>query len=249
MNPRVTVIIPCHNYGHFLPDAAGSVFRQRFQEWECLIVDDASTDETPAIADAWAEQDKRFGWIRLHERQGLCGANNAAVEELKRQEKYFRAASDYLLFLYADDLLYPCALEALVSALDTHPAYPAAAGYSTRTHFGEERESDGWPLYYSPTQVDIHFEQIVNRCPICTPGQVLIRRDAFEAVGGFDERLECAEDWDLWLRLSRIHPLLLVQSVVHEWRMGIHNTSENRTVMDRDEAAVRSRIPSYREGR
>jgi len=92
---RVSVVVPTHNYAHFLPVALDSVLAQTYRDWECIIVDDGSTDDTAAVADVYVRRDPRFRYIHQANR-GLAGARNTGVRN---------ARGDGIQFLDADDRL------------------------------------------------------------------------------------------------------------------------------------------------
>ena len=109
--PKVSVVVPAFNAGRFLPETLKSVLRQTYPHWECLVVDDGSTDDTAAVARAACESDPRF---RYHfQRNRFCaGARNAGLG---------LATGEYVQFLDADDLILEEKLEAQVAILETHP--------------------------------------------------------------------------------------------------------------------------------
>lgn len=95
MNTLVSIIIPCYNQAHYLPDALESVLAQKYPEWECIIVNDGSRDQTEAVAIEWVAGDKRFTYI-LKENGGLSSTRNRGLQA---------ATGRYIQFLDADDVI------------------------------------------------------------------------------------------------------------------------------------------------
>jgi glycosyltransferase involved in cell wall biosynthesis len=185
MNPvEVSIIIPCYNYARFLPDAVRSVVAQTFQSWEIIIVDDGSNDDTIDIARRLMAQypDRR---IRLFHQpnQGLAATRNTGASY---------AAGEYVLFLDADDMLAPTLLERTTAVLREHPAVGFV--YTGMRLFG--RDEHDWPsVAYNRRILALEDYVLVHS---------LVRRSAWEQVGGFDtvHFPDSFEDWDFWLRLG-----------------------------------------------
>src|SRR5690606_31186137 len=117
--PAVTVIVTCHNLARYLPDCLRSVQAQTLADWERLIVDDASLDDTPAIAREVAAADRRFRYLPTPHNLNLSGARNYGFKQ---------ATGRYILHLDADDMLTPQALATLSAALDRDPGLHIAYG-------------------------------------------------------------------------------------------------------------------------
>ncbi|MBK6342155.1 MAG: glycosyltransferase family 2 protein [Flavobacteriales bacterium] len=110
--PAVSVIIAARDYGEHLPTALASVSAQTLQDWECIIVDDASSDGTPRIAAEAVAKDKRFRSIRFDANVGVSAARNRGIAE---------AQGRYVQFLDADDAIAPEKLARQAAFLDAHP--------------------------------------------------------------------------------------------------------------------------------
>lgn len=184
--PIVSIIIPCYNHAHYLPDALNSVLAQTYTDWEAIIVDDGSTDNTGAIAAQFT--DPRIHYIYQANR-GLSGARNTGIHAARGQ---------YLAFLDADDAWEPIFLERCVNVLSEQP--PNIAGVYTRNRF---MDPHGTVLLRVGGQL-VPPEQFPGRLwgggffPVHS---VLVRADCVREAGMFDETLTSVEDWDLWLRI------------------------------------------------
>lgn len=179
---RVSVVIPCYNMANYLPDAVVSVVAQTYPGWEMVIVDDGSTDDTPAMIESLQKKypTRRIRSVR-QENAGLPAARNAGIRV---------ATGEFVLPLDADDVLLPDALKRLLAVLDEHPeigiAYPdyIKLGLEAGTVFAIPTEE-----YYDP-------QRALNGLPYCS----LYRHTVWEQVGGYDVEMRGAiEDWEFWL--------------------------------------------------
>jgi hypothetical protein len=179
--PRVTVVITCFNYGRYLPESIGSVLAQTFTDFELLVVDDGSTDDSVAIAQRLAAEDPRVTVI---------AQENAGQPAIPRNLAVDRAQGKYIVCLDADDRLDPGMLAACVAVLDADPQ--VALAYPRTITFGDAQEV----LPLLPWSV----EQLArcNFLPCCT----MFRRAAWEAAGGYNTNVRGYEDWDLWVGIA-----------------------------------------------
>ena len=179
MTPRVSVLMPCFNQGAFIHEAIESVLGQTLPDAEILVVDDGSTDaDTVARLDAL--QTPRTTVLRTPNR-GLPAARNLAARH---------ARADVFCALDADDRLAPVWFERGLTILDRQPELAFVSHWLQA--FGDE----SWT--WTPTSCELPALLARNT----VNGAALVRREAFEAVGGYDETM-CSgcEDWDFWLRL------------------------------------------------
>ena len=164
--PAISVVIPAYNAGRFISEAIDSVRAQTITQWECVIVDDGSTDDTPGRLAAY--RDPRIHSIR-QENSGECAARTKGVS-LTRAPK--------IVFLDADDRLYPDTLARYVRFLDDHSAVGVA--YGERTLINEEGHRLGFgcrALLNKRPQGDV-LESILRRPFLSTPSQACLRREA-----------------------------------------------------------------------
>ncbi len=226
----VSLVIATFNHARFLGEALDSALAQTLEGVEVVVVDDGSTDDTPAVLASYAG---RIQVIRQPNR-GLAAARNAGLAA---------ARGTYVGFLDADDVLMPTKLAEQVALLEGAPTVgwtycdalieTIATGTEMRAseRFGYgARMLDGWL-----------FPELIhgNFIPAIAP---LVRRTVLDAAGGFDDRLTTLEDWDLWLRLSliaeaRYRPAVLVRYRVHPGGM-----SEDRSRMDRNRFRVLDKL-------
>lgn len=181
---RVSVVIPCYNQARFLPEAVASVVAQTFTDWEIIIVDDGSPDDTAAVAQRLiaAYPDRRIRLIR-QENRGLAEARNAGIR---------MARAPYILPLDADDMIEPEMLALTVAALDTHP--DVGFVYTDVRRFGAENNI----LHTLPYSLErLRFENMMMPA-------TLFRREAWEQVGGFHafSPVQGYEDREFWVSLA-----------------------------------------------
>lgn len=183
---QVSVIIPTYNRADMIGDAIRSVLDQTYGNWELIVVDDGSTDDTRAVVAGF--NDPRTHYV-FQQNRGLPAARNTGI----------RAAQGiYIAFLDSDDCFLPQKLAWQVAALDAEPDTGlVASGYiETDAMLQPLREVASWHAH-----PELSTPQWLQTCPFIS-SSVLVRRAWLERVGLFDEDMRYIEDWDLWLRLA-----------------------------------------------
>jgi glycosyltransferase involved in cell wall biosynthesis len=194
---RISVIIPCHNGEAFLKQALESVLAQTFPAAEIVLVDDGSTDGTPAVGRGYAERYPNVIRYIRQEKSGVSTARNTAVRE---------ARHEWIAFLDADDWWKPEKLARQVAVIEAAvlESQPPPDLLYTPLHIfypdGSSEEMQG----LSPDRMwpELRYGNLI------TPSSVLLRRRLFLEAGGFDLRIHGSEDWELWVRLildQKIH--------------------------------------------
>ena len=190
--------MPTYNYAQFIGEAIDSLKAQTYSNWECLVVDDGSTDATAEVMTRIANEDTRVKYFRQqNQRQGA--AKNLGLQHAKGK---------YVQFLDADDRIEPRKLEQQVKYLETHGEVDIVYGgvrYFTASGVDENRHSvDDDNLPWMPQTSGQGREMIAGL--LCQNNLVinaaLVRRSVIDDVGTFDARLPPAEDWDYWLRCA-----------------------------------------------
>lgn len=197
-NPLVSIIVPAYNCAHFLPEALDSILAQQYPNIEVIVVDDGSSDGSAEIAEAYGSPVK----VIRQKNQGPAAARNRGVRESR---------GEYLAFLDGDDVWLPGKLLAQLEYFASHKEVGIVYGNFKRWRMNEAGD-------YPPKEAFITSEQnggIVDResgwiyhqllldSIICIITAV-IPRSLFETLGGFDESLRVGEDYDFWLRASRL---------------------------------------------
>ena len=182
--PKIAVIIPAYNQSQYLGQAIQSVLEQTFQDWEAIVVDDGSSDETRSVALSYP--DARLHYV-YQENRGLSAARNTGIRN---------TTAPYLSFLDSDDMFLPEKLAILLDALEAKPAVGLVAGQAIPI---DEHGKQVGKIMDTPIPQD--SEQLLLGNPLHV-GSVLLRRNWQEKAGLFDESLRSYEDWDMWLRLG-----------------------------------------------
>ena len=214
MPKSVSVVIPSYNYGRFIGDAIRSVLDQTLPPSEIIVVDDGSTDQTPAVVETFGDAVR---YIR-QDNAGVCAARNRGVDE---------SVSELVSFLDADDTWEPTNLEKQVARFEidqeiglVHCAmreFDSETGETTRFYMdgAEEGVADSLLLWEGPTIVG-------------PGGAVTVSRKAFDRVGGFDTRMKVGEDWDFCYRVARLFKIGFVAEPLVNYRK--HNAAAHRNV-------------------
>lgn len=177
---KVSVVIPSYNYGRFLQEAVESVLDQTFQDFEIIIVNDGSTDDTVAVAERLIAEHPRH-------RIRLISQENSGQPAVPRNLGISEAEGRYILPLDPDDKLAPTFLEKAVSILDTEPMTGVA--FCHLQHFGDRH--DIWNC--GPFRLDVLAQD--NVLSYCS----LYRKEVWQQVGGYPLNVKGHEDWDFWI--------------------------------------------------
>lgn len=197
--PLVSVIIPCYRQAGFLPQAVGSVLAQTCPDWECLIINDGSPDNTRTVAEPFLT-DTRIRYLE-HSNRGVSFTRNRGIDESRGR---------YIQFLDADDLITPMKLESQTTALRGVPELAVAyCDYRYCTPDGVVMEDHPW--YRSPRMQDGHeLEDLASRWEIDLSTAIhgyLFDARIFRDHGiRFDEMLPANEDWDCWMQVFALRP-------------------------------------------
>jgi glycosyltransferase involved in cell wall biosynthesis len=218
---EVSVIIPTYNSARYLADAVDSVLAQTFKDFEVLVIDDGSTDETESLMRRYAPPVR---YIR-QANQGVAAARNLGIENSNGR---------YVAFLDADDTWFANKLERQISALEQHSEYRLC--YSRFTTVTRDLKP------FPAKRIDPRgraLEDLLLRGnlvgSICT---VLCERSLFEAAGAFDGALSQCADWDMWVRLACLTEFLYLDEPLVTYRKHDSNMSSNVALLEHDSLRV-----------
>jgi glycosyltransferase involved in cell wall biosynthesis len=189
--PSVSVVIPCYNYGRYLPECVATVLGQEGVAVDVMIIDDASTDDSAAVARSLAAGDERVRVI-VHERN----AGHIATYN----EGLAAAQGTYVVLLSADDLLTTGSLARAAALLEARPDVGMVFGFSrlmTDTPPPARTKVRSWSVWSGPEWVELACRHVSN--PILTP-EVVMRTSLMRELVGYDPRLPHAADYLLWIR-------------------------------------------------
>lgn len=200
-SPLVSVLMTVYNREKYVGAAIESVLSQTYQNWELIITDDQSKDNSVSIAKSYADKDPRIHlYINKHNLGDYPNRNKAAS----------LAKGKYLKYLDSDDLMYPWALQCLVSMMESHP--DAKWGL-----LADNDNNRPYPYILSPKEAYHHhyFKSLLfHKAPLSS----IISKESFDAVGGFTGKQHLG-DYELWHILGRKYPVLLMPEGMAWWRM------------------------------
>jgi len=180
MNPDISIIVPCYNLQAYLDECLLSVLDQSYKNWECIIVNDGSTDNSELLAMEWVKKDDRFKYTGL-KNSGVSCARNMGIAIAK---------GTYILPLDGDDKISADYVSAALAAFENNPGISLV--YCEAEFFGQKTGKWDLPDY-------TYRELFCDNMIFCS---AVFRRADWERINGYDESIPgWYEDWDFWLRL------------------------------------------------
>jgi glycosyltransferase involved in cell wall biosynthesis len=212
--PRVSVIIPSYNHAHYVQDAIQSVLNQDYDDYEIIVIDDGSKDNTREVVARFGEK-IRYIW---QENKGLPGARNTGIKA---------ANGDLIALLDSDDTWLPGFLSATVARLEGDPRLGAV---HTGFYFVDEH-GQRLPQVSTETVPDDQMYDRLLDGEFFVPAAVVTRRECFDRVGLFDEAFRGSEDWDIWLRVARAYRFAGIPTPLVNYRMHSSNMTKDPEYM------------------
>ncbi len=191
--PLVSIIIPTFNRRKMLDEAIKSVMTQTIANWELIVVDDASIDETGRVVEYWMENDQRVCYEKNNVSIGGSGARNIGIRKAK---------GEFIAFLDDDDMWLPTKLEKQLDLFKKKPESVAASCWFTVNYFFGMRVIK---TVDNPTLQQILSDNVLGTASVC-----MARKSVVKKVNGFSENLPSAQDWDFWVKLRRHGPVATV---------------------------------------
>ena len=220
--PEVSIVVPAHNAGRTLAQTLASVIAQTVVDYEVIVVDDGSTDDTAQVAGQ--AQDSRVTVVSTAN-GGVARARNHGIA---------RATGSFVAFLDADDLWRPTKLADQLQRLAADPGAGVCVTAATRI---DDRSREIGLMGLEDTR-DTCTALLLRSMVAGCISSGLVRRSLLEAVGGFDPAFSQCADWDLWLRLSRETRFSLLDEDLVLYRTHAGNMSDNISLLERDSFAV-----------
>lgn len=212
---QASIIIPTYNRANVIENSIRSVLNQSYTEYELLVVDDGSTDDTESVIESF--QDERIRYIKLPENKGVAAARNEGI----RQAKY-----DYIAFQDSDDYWKENKLEKQMAFLTKHPEIALLyCPYECKKADGSAIIVPNDSIPMSEKQGNI-YEYMLRRNTIGTPS-VLLRKECLENSGIFNENLTCLEDWEFFLRISKNYEVAFQNEVLVYVNLSSDGVSHN----------------------
>lgn len=220
--PRLAIVTACYQHAHYLAECMASVRAQTCPAWEHVVVIDGATDQSEAVARAEAAKDARVTVLVHPENRGLAAAHNTGVRA---------TSAPWLLKVDADDTIAPAYVERILAVAEGPEPRPNVVFSWARVFDGPGR-----PFVYRYPR--FNPAGMIERLMI--PGPAAYRRELWEGVGGQDESLRGAEDWDFWIRAE-----LAVGLRVHQIPAPLWNYRDH--VGPRVSREAVKRLPEYQE--
>jgi len=214
--PLVSVIIPTYNRGWILKEAIDSVLAQDFKDYELIVVDDGSNDNTREILNTYGEQEII---VFRQANKGVSAARNRGIAE---------AGGQLVAFLDSDDLWLPRKLSRQVDFFNLNP--DAVINQTEEIWIRNGVRVNPKNRHRKPS--GMIFERSLGLC-LVSPSAVMIRKTLFDVVGAFDENLPACEDYDLWLRISCRYPVDFIDTPLIIKRGGHQDQLSKAAGLDR----------------
>ena len=241
--PEVSVIIPCYNQADYLTQSLNSVRQQTIADWECIVINDGSTDETRSIALSLATDDPR---VRLFEQQnrGLAAARNRGLDEVR---------GSFIQFLDADDWIAPTKFEQQLAALKTTAELSLSYCHYDR-HVEDPNRQTPYVERFSPSiNENSALQDLASRWEneLSIPAHCFLFDARFFSQRGirFDETLGNHEDWDCWMQILALRPKVFTvpeSLATYRFRAGSMST-DLRSMRSGFLKAVRKQKKAFRD--
>lgn len=205
--PTVSIIIPTYNRAHLVGRAIQSVLNQTYKDFELIIVDDGSTDNTEDITKEFQKKNERINYIRHEKNKGGSAARNTGIKV---------ARGEYIAFLDSDDEWLPTKLEKQTSYFNK---CPNSVGAIYCLSYSQD-DSSGYTKKSSPSNMkhgNIYKFLLNGWCPSAT-SSIILKAQVFEKSGVFDESLPSFQDYDLWIRVAQYYEFEFIEDhlvVIH----------------------------------
>ena len=210
--PKVTVLMPVHNGEKYLYEAIRSIQNQTFKNWEILIVDDKSSDNTVMIVHQFQKYDKRIRMIHNEQNLKIARTLNRGIGEAK---------GVYIARMDDDDISMPTRLEKEVAILDHYPNVAVVGSW--QQHFG----TSDW-VHQPPEKPAEMKATLLFACDVCH-STIMFKKDIFENNNFYYNPEFLSEDYELWTRVSKKYDFYTIQEILGEYRLNGENITAGKT--------------------
>nr|WP_314897221.1 glycosyltransferase family A protein [uncultured Flavobacterium sp.] len=215
--PKVSIIVPCYNQAQYLDEALQSLYDQTYTNWECIIVNDGSPDNTEEIVQKWEAKDSRFTYL-YKENGGVSSARNLGIENAKGK---------FIVTLDADDKYEASFIEKALTVLVNNTEIGIVSSWGM--YFTNEKQLQ---VFKSTAQsvTDFLFHNGVNM------GSSLFRKECWVSAGGYDEDPRNGyEDWEFYLRVCALGwEVHIIEEVLFFYRQHVVSRSTGMNLMDKE---------------
>lgn len=189
MNVKVSIIVPTYNRSELFPITLKSIENQRYKNWECIVVDDFSTDQTELIMESWTKRDNRFISIKNKRSKGAPGARNTGLQH---------ASGKYIVFFDSDDIMYPDYIGSKVYFLEAHPNVDVVTSFS---HLIDDHDKIIGTFCFT-TEGNI-FKELLQEKTYVDTNSAMLRANKAKEFGSWDEELPAYQELDYHLNLAK----------------------------------------------
>ncbi len=203
--PKVSVIIPTFNRAQFIRRTIDSVLNQTYRDYEIIIIDDGSTDNTKEVVESYGDKVRYYRQAN----NGVATARNTGIA---------KADGEYIAFLDSDDIFLTENLETKISFFESHPnEYWVYSDWQYVDEKGNLLQHGSQKYNYSHRQLNGSiFNELIYHRNFISPCTVVLKKSVFDKIGCFDPQIPSQEEYDLWLRISLKYPAnYLDQSLVY----------------------------------
>ena len=213
--PRFSIVIPAYNAASFIEKTLDSIRLQTCSDYEIIVVDDGSEDDTATVVDEWLQRYKQIGRCIRQENKKIAGARNAGMRV---------AIGEFIALLDHDDIWYPEKLATVDATFQKHPDALLVAHHMNVS-------KNGRVLYMARKgpSVERMYESMLFKGSAVTPSGAVVRRDKALEIGGFRENPEfnTVEDYDFWMRLSQVGRFYFIDQALAEYSL-VENSASSR---------------------
>lgn len=230
----ISIIIPTYNRGGIIDNTLDSIKTQSYKEWECIIVDDHSSDDTRDVVGMYVKQDRRFKYLINERKKGAQGARNTGL---------YHTSAEWVFFFDSDNQLQPNCLSELVLGIrdnvDVVQCYSRVLNVDT----GEVVKYFKWSNYGNIEKDLFTGEAYVDF------NHAIIRRSKVIEIGGLDEDCPCMQEWDTHLRLSKTARYNTVEKVLVDYYVGAKDaiSSDNKKAITGRLYNLNKFLPDWRK--
>jgi glycosyltransferase involved in cell wall biosynthesis len=215
-SPLISVIMPVYNGERFLKNAVESILKQTYAEFELIIIDDGSADDTPGIIDQYVKSDPRVKPIRHILNKGIVESRNEGFANIALN-------AEYIAIMDSDDISHPERLRHQIEFLEGNAEYALVGGH---TNIIDEYGNLCGIRKYPLTHENI-LRVIAREDPFAQPA-VMFRREILRTCGNYIKKYEPAEDYDLWFRIIDKYKVANLDEIVLDYRLGSTQTKTTR---------------------
>lgn len=216
MKDKISIIVPTYNRAQVIARSINSILTQTYENFELLILDDGSTDDTRNVIERF--EDERIRYIRLKDNSGASHARNVGIQ---------MATCEYIAFQDSDDVWLPEKLEKQMQKM-VHASEKVGLVYCRMNGKGRNGEKVVCPeRWIDKEKLEGNILFLLLRENVIGTPTMLFRKKCLEQAGGFNESLKCIEDWELVLRIAEFWEIEFVEDILVEVYQSEHSVSEN----------------------